>query len=210
MEFPFIDIHTHRTGSDHVAIYSYRIGDGTPLPDVPHSAGVHPWDADTAARNALDGITGPGLVAIGETGLDFAARSRKENQTVWFEKQLELAQKLNLPIIIHCVKAYNTLIRYIDGYPQPVIIHGFTGSSQLASQLLSKGCYLSFGEGIFHSPKTIGALQATPLDRLFLETDTSDLSIEEIYLEAVSITSHNIETLKMSIYDNYQKIFRIK
>ena len=92
-------------------------------------------------------------------------------------------------------------------YTVPIIFHGFTGSPQLAGQLIRKGYFLSFGTALFRSPKTQEALRTTPDNHLFLETDEADTTIEEIYREAATLRNTPIEILKQSIYTNYKTLF---
>lgn len=207
MATPFTDIHTHTLYCDELCIYSYMAGSGEPLPEVPYSTGIHPWKLAGAKPEWLEGSITPLTVAIGETGLDFAVGTPREEQEKWFRFHLSYAEKLNLPIIIHCVKAYNEVMRIVKEYNVTPIIHGFTGSEQLAAQLVKEGFYLSFGENLIRSAKTQAALRSLHSDRMFFETDTSAISIKEIYILASDITSIPLLLLKEEIYNNYSKIF---
>lgn len=211
-EIPFVDIHTHRAGSPYPSLYSVRLGKDKGLPARPFSAGVHPWDVDTTPANALnaiepDGLNNRFLCAIGETGLDFAATSDREKQYEWFRRQLSLTSELELPLIIHCVKAYNETLSELENFDGHVIFHGFTGSPELARQILEKGHYLSFGATMFRSPKTAEALRITPASKLFLETDESELNIDEIYVKASGIRGRTVNELKNDIYNNFNDLF---
>ena len=109
--------------------------------------------------------------------------------------------------MLHCVKAYDKLLSLMDRYTVPILFHGFTGSPQLACQLIRKGYFLSFGTTLFRSPRTQEALRTTPYEHLFLETDEADTTIEEIYRQAAALRNTPIETLKHSIYTNYKTLF---
>ena len=89
-----------------------------------------------------------------------------------------------------------------------MIFHGFIGSAEQAQRALGKGYYLSFGERCAKSPKTIEALRITPLDRIFVETDESTVSIEQIYHLIASLRGISIEELTDAIEQNYNRIFR--
>ena len=203
----FVDIHTHKADSENISIYSYMAGSGAPLPEVIYSTGIHPWKLDGAKTEWLDDSITSLTVAIGETGLDFAIETPHEKQEKWFRFQLSRAQELALPVIIHCVKAYNEVIAILKEYKTVSIIHGFTGSEELAEQLLKAGFYLSFGANLLYSPKTQAAIKSVPLDRLFLETDANPISIEDIYSAAAEYTGLSAGTLKEAIYDNYKRVF---
>lgn len=208
METHFIDIHTHRIREEAVELYSVRIGSGEAVP--PHvkiSAGIHPWDVEKADDSWLTEIRSLNPAAIGETGLDFAAGTDRTLQREWFVRQVDLAEQMGVPVIIHCVRAYNELSGLMRGRKIPAVVHGFNGSGQLAAQLLREGFYLSFGEGVSRSPKTADALKSVPAERLFLETDQSPLGIDEIYGMAAVVRQCTLDTLKAAIQDNYDKIF---
>lgn len=203
-----IDIHTHRPTAGAAALFSVRIGrDAAPPAGVRFSAGIHPWDAEQASESWLETIRAMKPDAIGETGLDRAARAEGALQREWFVRQRELARQMRLPLVVHCVRAYEELLPLLKDFPQPVVFHGFTGSAQLARRLTDRGFSLSFGEAVFRSPKTRDALASVPGDRLFLETDCSPLPIEAIYAEAAAIRGTTTERLQEEIETNFTKIF---
>jgi TatD DNase family protein len=85
-------------------------------------------------------------VAIGECGLDYARDIDRKQQRHFFVSQLELAQKYDLPIIIHAVKSTEDVIFLLKKYPKVTgEIHGFSGSEQQAKCLIEMGFYLGFG-----------------------------------------------------------------
>ena len=117
---PYIDIHTHRRSNDPYVIDAYAVGSDGSLPAGPYSAGIHPWEVqritpDNTSRyrqDLLDALT-PRCIAVGEIGLDYAVTGDSVLRTAqrhWFEQQMELAADRSLPVIIHCVRAYNDLI----------------------------------------------------------------------------------------------------
>lgn len=215
MYYPVIDIHTHHANSGDIRIYAYLAGGATPLPTEDYSTGIHPWDAGKAAFSTqvealLESVT-PRTVAIGEIGLDYAVAGGHPDRAAQkgiFLAQLDVAKSLDLPVIIHCVRAYNELTTLLGGHPTPVIIHGFTGSPQLAAQLIRHGFYLSFGETLFGSSKTREALKTAPPDRIFLETDESAKSIADIYAEAAGLLEIQQLRLREWIYQNYKRVFQ--
>ena len=122
--------------------------------------------------------------------------------------QLRLARERGLPVVLHCVRAFEPLMRELAASePRAVIFHGFIGSPEQARQALAKGYCLSFGERTFASPKTLAALRGTPLSQLFLETDDSPVPIAEIYARAAEAKGVPEEVLQRAILDNYKRIF---
>ncbi len=188
----YVNIHTHRP-----------TGRGIELRTV----GIHPWDAGripVASLLPLDETA----QAIGEIGLDFARSVPKEAQYAAFRAQLELARQYGLPVVLHCVRAFNEVMCELKARPpRAAIFHGFIGSPEQARQAVAAGHYLSFGERTFRSPKTVEAMRTTPLSRLFLETDESETPIEEFYRQASQLLDQQKELLIKSTLENYKKLF---
>ena len=145
---------------------------------------------------------------VGEIGLDYAGTVGREAQLRIFREQLDWAERLGKPVVLHCVKAFEAVMRELAPHAlRAVIFHGFIGSSQQAAEAIKKGYYLSFGERTFRSPRTVEALRRTPVENLFAETDESDVPIEEIYRRIAQAKDLDPELLKCAIYRNYREIF---
>ncbi len=154
------------------------------------------------------GMQASEVQAIGETGLDFACTVPRDTQLAALRAQLALARRERLPVVLHCVRAFEPLMRELNACePRAVIFHGFIGSPEQARQALARGYCLSFGERAFASPKTLRALHETPLGQLFFETDDADVSIEEIYARAAEELGIPVEVLQRATLENYERIF---
>lgn len=137
---PYVNIHTHRP-----------TGSGIEL----RTAGVHPWDAATQDAATLGQRLG-GAQAVGETGLDFVRGADRAAQLSALRTQLRLARERGLPVVLHCVRAFEPLMRELAASePRAVIFHGFIGSPEQARQALAKGYCLSFGERTLHRPRPL-------------------------------------------------------
>ena len=192
---PYVNIHTHRP-----------TGSGIEL----RTEGVHPWDADMRLVATL-GERLSDAQAVGETGLVFVHGPSREMQTEALRAQLRLARERGLPVVLHCVRAFEPLMRELAACePRAVIFHGFIGSPEQARRALAKGYFLSFGERAFASPKTLAALRETPLSHLFLETDDSPVPIEEIYARAAEARGVPTEVLQRATLANYERIFETR
>lgn len=192
---PYVNIHTHRP-----------TGSGIEL----RTEGVHPWDADMQLVATL-GERLSDAQAVGETGLDFVHGPSREVQTEALRAQLRLARERELPVVLHCVRAFEPLMRELAACePRAVIFHGFIGSPEQARRALTKGYFLSFGERAFASPKTLAALRETPLSQLFLETDDSPVPIEEIYARAAEARGVPTEVLQRATLANYERLFETR
>lgn len=189
---PYVNIHTHRP-----------TGSGIEL----RTAGVHPWNADMQEVASL-GERLSDVQAVGETGLDFVHGPSRDVQFEALRAQLRLARERGLPVVLHCVRAFEPLMRELAACePRTVIFHGFIGSPEQARQAFAKGYLLSFGERTFASPKTLAALRETPLSQLFLETDDSPVPIAEIYARAAEARGIPVEELQRATLANYERIF---
>lgn len=146
--------------------------------------------------------------AIGETGLDFACPVPREAQFAALRAQLDLARRTGRPVVLHCVRAFEPLMRELAACePRAVIFHGFIGSPEQARQALRRGYYLAFGERTFASSKTLRALRETPLGQLFFETDAAGVTIEEIYARAAEALGRPVEELQRATLENYKRLF---
>lgn len=204
------DIHTHHVPP----VPSQAIRNCFPETFSPHagsfcSVGLHPWylEKETLERQwekLLDAIRHPQVVAIGEAGLDRLTAAPLDLQVEAFERQIKLCEEQGYPLVIHAVRTMDEMLRLKKEYhPQaPWIIHGFRGKKEQALQYLRHGFYLSFGEKFQEE-----ALCATPLDRMFFETDESRLDIEQIYDRAAAVLSLSPEELTGQVQQNVHAVF---
>lgn len=186
----YIDIHTHNPSPAHPS---------------PEGVGVHPWRAEV---EPIDEEAMRSATLIGEIGLDYACEVSRDIQQDIFCRQLNLAEQLSKPVVLHCVRAFEDVMRCLARYRlRAVIFHGFIGSRQQAEQAIKRGYFLSFGEGAFRSPRTLEALRAIPLTHLFAETDEAATPIEKIYEWIARERGISVEELQQQIEENYNKIF---
>lgn len=186
----YIDIHTHHPTSRHPS---------------PQGVGIHPWHASAAS---IDVEAMRSATLIGEIGLDFACDVDHKVQESVFREQLSIAQRWQKPVVLHCVRAFEPMMKILSKYQlRAVIFHGFIGSVQQAEQAIKRGYYLSFGEGAFRSPRTLEAMRTIPLSRLFAETDESSLCIEKIYEMIAAERKIEVAELQTQIENNYNEIF---
>lgn len=206
----FFNIHTHITKHPESEILSADVLSFSSIGKNEYlSVGIHPWYlADNDAENQLESlrkaIGNRQVVAIGECGLDKLKGPSMELQASVFRKEIALAEEHNLPMVIHCVKAYNELVQIKKStHPQqPWIIHGFRGKEALAKECLQHGFHLSFG-AYFQED----ALRAVPFEKLFVETDESGMAIEEVYLRIARTRGMELEELTESIKKNVERVF---
>lgn len=177
-----LDVHTHNRESTN-SIINIDLDN----PDIRegrwYSVGVHPWDSADAGkcRRFLDTVkefaSHPQVLAIGEVGLDRLRGADIEAQQRLLSQQVELAEAVGKPLILHVVKAYPEIIamKKSSGSSVDWIIHGFRGKPELAQELLRHGFYISLGEKYNEE-----AAAVIPSSRLLVETDMSDVDIHEL------------------------------
>lgn len=184
--------------------------------DVPYfSTGIHPWYIDERRLDEHLAMIEQRLkmkncLALGECGLYKRIGVPMKLQAQVFEKQLALAKKYNKPVILHVVAAFQELIEITDRLQPdiPMIVHGFSKNLQVAKQLLQKGFYLSFGKYLLQNPELSLVLAEVPQDRFFLETDTIENGIEEVYAKAASALKMDIEGIMSIVSNNFKTVFK--
>ena len=148
------------------------------------AVGVHPEEYETWADDTVDRLRelakNPKVVAIGEIGLDYYwDKEHTKLQKQMFQAQIELALELDLPIIVHDREAHGDCFAIVCEYPQlRGVFHCYSGSAEMAKELLKRGWYLGFDGPITYknNVKAMEVLAVTPLDRIILETDSPYLS----------------------------------
>lgn len=158
------------------------------LAESPHcvyALGIHPMYImhaqadDLRALEQLLAQADPRLVAIGEIGLDYFVPSLDhDKQHEFFVAQLKLAQRYDLPVILHVRQAIDDVLKYLRRHPVGGgIAHAFNGSMQQAEQLMAMGFKLGFGGACTYTRaskiRKLGA--ELPLDSIVLETDAPDI-----------------------------------
>lgn len=171
------------------------------------SCGIHPWyseDSDFQMQYLTEIAADPRIVAIGETGIDKLKGPSFEIQIPVFKNHVELAEKLRKPVIIHCVKAWDELIRiHQEMNPsQPWIIHGYRSNPELTKRLIKEGFLFSVGDKI-----NIDSLVLIPLESLFCETDEDEMDIRDVYMQASLALNMEFEEFADKIAQNVHRVF---
>jgi len=180
-----------------------------------YSCGAHPWYLEEKNIEAQIGrvreyASLPWVIALGEAGFDRLKGAGNALQEKAFRAHVEIAEEMNKPLFIHCVKGWDDLLRFQKEMnpSMPWIIHGFRGKPALASQLLEKGFYLSPWVEWAVGPHSVETLRSVPVNRLFLETDGFDMSIREVYRAVAEHLGVGLESLQKQLHDNFYSLFR--
>jgi TatD DNase family protein len=218
MRTAFIDLHTHRikTCDNLIQIVNLDLNQSCPEHGC-FSYGIHPWvldNADFQAKKALQALEEklklPQVLALGEAGLDKMHKATFERQIELFERQIDLSEALQKPMILHDVRSHNEIIalRKKHKAQQPWIVHGFSGTEQDIKQLIGQGIYLSVGESLLHPERKIyKSFKFIDLDYLFLETDMAGIEVKKVYEAAAKLLETDIVTLQKQIFTNFARLF---
>lgn len=186
----FLNIHTH---------HQLREGEAT----VP-SFGLHPWHLADDWRSQLAQIEEK-LAAtsslVGECGLDHLCTTPYARQLEAFEAQVALSERYGRPLILHCVRAVDDVLRFKGGTKQTWVFHGFRGKPQQMQQLLAHGISVSFG--FRHNEESVSLC---PADRFFLETDDAPQPIVPLYEAVARRRNISVEELLRKQWENLRSL----
>ncbi|MBL7878820.1 MAG: TatD family hydrolase, partial [Chryseobacterium gambrini] len=172
--------------------------------------GIHPKDIDVNAVDRqfewMKNRVSENCFAIGECGLDSFVETDQKIQEEVFLRQIRFANVVKKPMIIHCVRKFYEVISFKKYAEQPMIIHGFNKKERIAEDLLKNNFYLSFGKAVLYNLSLQNTLKITPLDKIFLETDNDDFSLEELYGKVSEIKGISLENLNKQIAENLETI----
>ena len=193
--------------------------------------GIHPSDSKNAGDNDLNEIEqmvkNKKVLAIGEIGLDYywdKEESIKNHQKEYFIKQIELANKYNLPISIHCRDAYEDCLIILKSHPvkRGGVMHCYGGSKEMMSEFIKIGFYIGIGGTVTfkNAVKIKEVAQSVPSDKYLLETDAPYLAPtphrgeenQSKYLtlirdQIVLLRSSSAEQVEKETTDNFKRLF---
>jgi TatD DNase family protein len=199
-----------------------------------YSAGLHPWWLNTAPLNSTEltqviaaELRNPQCVAIGECGLDALIDTPMETQLRVLADHLDLAVKTQYPIILHCVKAHDLLLKTLAALPHSIsgVIHGYSGSYEQAMQYWRMGIYIGIGGTITYprAKKTRDAARRLPIEALLLETDApamplhgqqgqrnSPAAIIRIAETLAELRGQPLDTLTAQTSHNFRRLFHLE
>ena len=202
--------------------------------DIYAAVGIHPENLDGINEDSLKQIEelahDDKVVAIGEIGLDyhwFHEKEHHELQKIWFIKQIELANKLNLPISIHAREASGDLLEILKNHPvnRSGVLHCYSGSPESLKEFAKLGFYFGFDGPITYKnavePKE--SVKACPMDRILTETDAPYLTpvpfrgkqnepayIPHILAQTASLKEVEENQMAEQVKKNFEKLFSVE
>jgi TatD DNase family protein len=204
------------------------------FPELSFAIGLHPlnaqeWQPDTQERIRSLAASAPKVVAIGEMGLDFYKAQNQDHQKLVFESQLQIAQELNKPVIIHCRDAALVMAQLLRDFweksgPVRGVMHCWSGTPEETTKFLDLGLYVSIsGIVTFKNAHQVQAsAKMIPSDRLLIETDCPFLApvpkrgkrnepayVRYVAEQVASLRKVSLETLAEQTTKNAAELFGI-
>ena len=209
----FFDSHTHHPKIH--SVINLKLNEDSITGPYIYSVGIHPWFINEPnLQNQFNWVEKVSnekyIAAIGECGIDRAIKTPINQQKEIFIWHLNLAEKLNMPIIIHCVRAFSDIIEVLvqTKFKGILIFHDYRGNTIQTEKLNQFNCYYSFGKSIVQpNQKLQNTFLRIPNDQILLETDDSEFSIEKIYICAAKLLNIQPEKLEQVIWSNVERIY---
>lgn len=197
------------------------------------AVGIHPWNVqgltEAEFQQTLDFISNltshEGLVAIGEIGLDFKYEKIWEKQMRIFDEMLHLAEKLDLPAIIHSRGTTERIVAMLPSYKvKRILLHWFSNPISVLSKALEKGYYITEGVPTTYSNGIRDVVKRVPLTNLMTETDgpvhffkppfngkTATPAFVPTVVKAIAeIKQMDVEAVAEQIIANFESFFGIR
>ncbi len=195
--------------------------------------GVHPWNVNVLKPNELEEVLDlvavqnqlKHVVAIGEIGLDCKYEAIWDKQLMVFDKMLRLAEKLNLPVIIHSRGTTEFIVDMLPSYNlKRVLLHWFSHPMTALTKAMEYGYYITEGPPVVYSNGIREVVTNTPLTNLLTETDgpvlfrkspfngqmTKPSFIREVVRAIAEIKGMDVENVAEQIAQNFEAFFNIK
>lgn len=197
-------------------------------PELYATLGLHPYDAMDATEELMvewEKLIGENekIVAIGECGLDYAkSEVPKEDQKKAFRMQLELAQKVGLPVIIHNREADEDTLEILDEFKVQAVFHCFSSKVEFARRIWYKGYFTSF-TGVVTYPTAedlVKVVEEVPMNKFMIETDCPFLApqskrgernepsfVVEVLEKLAEIKRASMEEMERITTENAEELF---
>lgn len=201
-------------------------------PKIFAAIGIHPHNANDSTKENLELVeelarNNPKVVAIGETGLDYYYNfATHETQINSFVSHIEIAKRLNLPLIIHNREADEDMVRILEENRDENlkgVMHCFSGDMDFLNRIIECGLYVSFtGSITFKKIDMDDIVRAVPNDRIMLETDSPYMTpvpfrgkrnkpsnVKFVAEKIAEIKSISINEVKKMTTDNAKRLFKL-
>ena len=194
------------------------------LPGISCALGVHPWWAEDGVNidELREKLKDSGAVAIGEIGLDWKTEVSRHKQLSVFQKQIELASTMDIPVVLHCRNAFEEMLHLLEEHRVRGVIHAWSRGPQLMERFLDAGLYISFGGAVTQrrALKVRESASLVPMDRFVFETDSPSMGLAGIHagksepahilmvMEAFAqIREQSLEEVQQAAWNNSVELF---
>lgn len=175
------------------------------------SVGIHPWQIhefnnEESMVRIREMMERENVKAIGECGLDKLCSTPWEKQLEVFRRHIFWAQDLNKPMVIHCVRCQQEILKELEGTLVKFIFHGFNRNLIMALEVVKPGGYVSMNEIFLKTEQGREVAKNVPKNKVFLETDDSPVSVIEAYICLSEIWRCNLQEVKTQLWLNALEI----
>lgn len=190
--------------------------------------GIHPWVVRDSTNEMLETMLtelrmiSQNVKAFGEIGLDFygdQSQAQRDHQTKWCRRQLELAEELRKPVVLHVVKGHDVMQAMLKDFKLPcAMIHGFRGNSQVARFYLERGYILSLGPRSFMKlsphdyswlPKSGFVIESDAPNHRLLETLTKgEVLVQDVAHEWVRALEDTASFIGKALHLDVQEVWK--
>ncbi|MGB9853439.1 MAG: TatD family hydrolase [Candidatus Bathyarchaeales archaeon] len=195
--------------------------------------GIHPWSVNSLTENQLHEISElimrqkekDAVVAIGEVGLDYKYEEIWDKQLMVFDEMLHLAEKLDLPVIIHSRGTTAKIVELLPSYSlKRVLLHWFSNPVSVLAKAVERGYYISEGPPVAYSNGIREVVKRIPLTNFLTETDgpvryfkspfngkmTTPSFLSTVVRAAAEVKKMDIFEVSEQIIRNFEDFFRVK
>jgi TatD DNase family protein len=195
--------------------------------------GIHPWNVSAVAEDELQQTMklvsekrqNETLIAIGEIGLDHKYTTIWDKQLMVFDKMLRLAEKLDLPVIIHSRGTTEKIVEMLPSYDlKKVLLHWFSNPISVLSKVVDSGYFITEGPPTAYSNGIREVVQRTPLTNLLTETDgpvrffkapfagkmTTPCFIPTVVKSIAEIKKLDVANVAEQIIKNFEEFFALR
>lgn len=184
--------------------------------------GIHPQSPSVEVKK-LEKLITKKVIAIGECGLEFIGDYNQKNQEICFRKQIELAQKYKIPLIVHARKAVDEAVEILKEYKNiSGVFHCYAGGKKRIQKIIDLGFYFGIDGNLTYEDGLVDVVKNIPKDKLILETDCPYLTpipfkgeenkpayVKYIYEKVAEIWGMNFADTEKIIDANAKKLFKI-
>ena len=206
-----IDFHTHQTINDsELSLFNVHCADLF-SEDKICSVGLHPWHLNSDSLRLekewmQNVVQRDNVLAIGECGLDKHCKVPWDLQMEAFKWQLELAEKSKKPVIVHCVRAQQEILRLLNDFNVEYVFHGFNRTLAMAVEIIEMGGFVSMTAAFLRTENGRSIARNIEQNSIFLETDNDLSSISEAYICLANIWQKSMDEVEQIIAQNTKRI----